>query len=242
MNICNFRSDSRLIFGLMNKPDLLALLILLTCLVPAAFGKSKPLKSDVKPEEIKSLLFFGPFATIKYIEKDNEAVYNDSMSGISQQIVSRLLISYRRELHLNAGISLEDTILERNVIKEVVSVLQSVTKFGNLYCLRHTPMIDSILESRGKRFGLCVVSMGFTRVRGNYTKAKAKSRAKYFLSNGWEDEDPVPLNSMVVAIIFDAERHDVAFFGSSGKHENPLKEELVRERFREAFKGYFTLR
>jgi hypothetical protein len=225
----------------MNRIAFLALLLLLACFVPAAFAKSKPLKSDVKPEEIKSLLFFDPIASIKYIETGNELVYNDSMSAISQKILLRLVTGYRTELHLTGSISLEDTVLGREVVNEVQSVLQSVNKFGNLYCLQHTPVIDSILDSRGRRFGLCMISLGFTRVKGNYAKAKAKGYARYFLSNGWEYENPVPMNSAVVAIIFDAQKHEVAFFGASGKPESPLKEELVHQRFRKAFKGYFTL-
>jgi hypothetical protein len=225
----------------MKKTAVLVILIFATGLAFNVSAKYKPLKSDVKPEEIKSLLFFDPMATIKYIETGNEAVYNDSMSAISERILLKVLLGYRQELHLSTCISLEDTILGRKVVNEVQSVLQSVNKFGNLYCLQHTPVIDSILDSRGRRFGLCMISLGFTRVKGNYAKAKAKGYARYFLSNGWEDENPVPMNSSVVAIIFDAQKHEVAFFGASGKPESPLKEELVHQRFREAFKGYFTL-
>ena len=225
----------------MKKTTLLALLILLLVFAFTAFAKSKPLKSKVNPEEITNLQFFEPFAFISYIETGNEAVLNDSMSWISRHFLSKLLTEYRQELHLNGTISIQDTGIRYKVIRELESVINPVIRYGNLYCLKPTPVIDSILASRGKRFGLCTVSIGFTRVQGNYGKEYAKSKAKAFLTNGWDYEKPVPLNSSLFEIIFDAKEHEVAFFGASGKPEHPLKEELLRKRFREAFKGYFVI-
>jgi hypothetical protein len=199
------------------------------------------MKSKVNPEEVTNLQFFEPFAFISYIETGNEAVLNDSMSGISRHILSKLLTGYRQELHLGGTISIRDTGVQHKVIRELESVINSVTRYSNLYCLKPTPVIDSILASRGKRFGLFTVSIGFTRVQGNYGKEYAKSKAIGILTNGWDYEKPVPLNSSLFEIIFDAVEHEVAFFGTSGKPEHPLKEELLRKRFREAFKGYFVI-
>ena len=225
----------------MKKSTLLALFILLFGVSLTAFTKSKPLKSKVNPEEVTNLQFFKPFAFISYVETGNEAVLNDSMSWISEQILSKLLIEYRQELHLSGTISLQDTSVLHKVIHELESVINPVIRYGNLYCLKPTPVIDSILASRGKRFGLCTVSIGFTRVQGNYGKEYVKSKAKSILTNGWDYEKPVPLNSSLFEIIFDAKEHEVAFFGESGKPEHPLKEELLRKRFREAFRGYFVI-
>jgi hypothetical protein len=220
----------------------LAILLLLTGAALTAAAKSKVLKSKVNPDEVTSLQFFEPIAFIRHIETGNEAVFNDSMSAISRQILSKLLVGYRQELHLSGTITLPDTGIRRKVILELVSVINRVVRYGNLYCVKPTPVIDSVLSSRGSRFGLCTVSLGFTRVKGNYGKEFAKSKALGILMNGWDYENPVPFNSSVFEIIFDAREHEVAFFGISGKPENPLNEESLQKRFREAFKGYFDLR
>ena len=220
---------------------LLAFFILSFCFAMTSFAKSKPLKSKVNPSEVTSLQFFEPFAFISYIQTGNETVLNDSMSWTSSQLLSNLLIEYRKELHLTGAISIRDTVIISKVIRELESVIDPVVRYGNLYCLKRTPVIDSILLSRGSRFGLCTLSIGFTRIKGNYGKEYARSKGRAFLTNGWDYEKPVPMNSSLFEIIFDAQEHEVAFFGSSGEPEHPLKKELLKKRFREAFRGYFVI-
>ena len=207
-----------------------------------SFAAEKLLKSKVNPEEITNMQFFEPITYISYVETGNNAVPNDSMSAIRTQFILKLIHEYRGQLHITGTISLADTAIKQKVTDELELTIRSATRYGNLYCMKPTPCIDSILQSRGKRFGLCTVSVGFTRKRGNYGIENAKSRAKAFLRNGWDSEETIPLNSSLFIIIFDAKEHDVAFFGQSYKPEHPLNEDLLRKRFVEVFHGYFNLK
>jgi len=215
------------------------LILMLLFLSNVSFAKSKPLKSKVKPEEITTLQLFEPLSFVEFIETGNEGFRSDSLSEIRHHFVLKLLKEYRSQLHITGDISLADTSVKGKVWRELASNMHYITRYGNLYFLKPTPVIDSILTSRGQRFGLLIFSYGFIRQEGNYGKEYAKYKAKDFLSLGWDSEKPIPLNSALYAVIFDAKEHDVAFFGESDRPEQPMKEELLKKRFLEIFQGYF---
>jgi len=213
-------------------------LVILLFLIGTSFTSNKPLKSKVNPEEITNLQYFEPISYIYFINKDNKDELSESMSQASMGLIRKFEKNYRNELHLQDEILFPDTIIRNRVKHELELNIGAINRFGNLYCLKPTPVIDSILLSKGKRFGLLMSSIGFTREKGNYGQERAKFQAKYFLSNGWDNEMPMPMQSALYAVIFDAKEHDVAFFGKSDRSEQPLKEDLLEKRFTEIFQGY----
>lgn len=222
----------------MKQYKILALLIILSC---ASCKTTKLLKSEVNPEEITNLQLFEPLSFMFHIETGNKAILDATTSEASKRLIQKLDNDFRDLLHIKGKISLADTNIKKKVTSELESIIRSVIRYGNLFYLKSTPVIDSLLVARGQRFGLFTVSHGFSRATGNYSKQYAQYKGKDLLSFGYdfENEKPVPCNSSIFAVIFDAREHEVAFFGKSEKPEQPLDEDLLKKRFLEVFHGYF---
>ncbi len=215
------------------------IVVLIILLSGTSCSTTKLIKSKVNPDEVTNIQFVEPFSFISYVSTGNTSVLNDSMSAIRKQIVEKLGHEYQDQLHITGQISLEDTVIENKLWRELESIIKRVGRYGNLYYIKASPVMDSLLRSWGHRFGLFTVSSGFIRKSGNYPKEKARADAINAVPYKFEREYVVPRGSALFAIIYDAGKHEVAFFGKSIKEELPLKEDLLRKRFREVFRGYF---
>jgi hypothetical protein len=101
-------------------------------------------------------------------------------------------------------------------------------------------VLDSILEARGKRFGLIVLADGFGRTTENYNKEVAKGVAVGVLTLGTVYTSPIKCGSTIHAMIVDAQNNDVAFYrviSDIGRH--PLNDKVLKDQIFRMFNGYF---
>ncbi|MCX6250801.1 MAG: hypothetical protein NTX61_08620 [Bacteroidetes bacterium] len=215
------------------------ILVLFILLSATSCSPTKLIKSNVSPEEVTNLLFIEPFSFIYYISSGNTSDLNDSLSAIRDHMVYDLFHTYHNELHITGEITLEDTLTGQKVMDELGSLMGRAYRYGNLYYMKPAPVIDSLLRSEGHRFGLFVLSKGFIRKRGNFPREKARADLKNAIPYKFEIEHVAPRKSALFVLIYDAGKHEVAFFGNSVKEEPPLNEDLLRKRFKELFRGYF---
>jgi len=201
---------------------------------------SKTLTSAVKSNEVTDLQFIEPFSYISLIEKGNRGKYNDELSNESKHLLIKVSNSYQNQISLKGDIFVSDVLTKRKLENEIKYLCFSADRQRSISNLKLTPVIDSLLELSGKRFGLITVSMGFTRAKGNYGGQIAKGAAMGILTLGMYYQTPIKSFSTVYAMIVDAKENNIAFFRKSFlQDKNPLDEAVLMKQFQKIFEGYF---
>jgi hypothetical protein len=181
-----------------------------------------------------------PFSYISMIKKGNKSQVDDSLSFLSKQLVFRVIENYKAQLPLTGEIILSDTATKNNLEKEYELLIPTADRTRNISNLRITPTLDKILEANETRFGLLVVTTGFTRAKGNYGKQVAKGAALGILTLGMYYQIPVKAYSTVYVMIADSKENNIAFFRKSFIQDmEPLDESGMTKQFKKIFEGYF---
>jgi len=201
---------------------------------------TKPLTSNVKPGEITDLKLLEPYSYISKIKKGNRGQVDDSISAVSKQLVYKVLESYEGQIPLKGKIILTGKEINESLEKEYETLMLTVEKNKNVANITITPTLLRVLEANQTRFGLIIVSTGFTRVKGNYGKQVAKGFAIGLVTLGMYYETPIKAYSTIYAIIVDSMEKNIAFYRKSFVQDmEPLDEAAVTRQFRKIFEGYF---
>jgi hypothetical protein len=133
-----------------------------------------------------------------------------------------------------------DTIIQKRIEKEVEYLCISADRQRNISGLKLTPVLDSLLEIGGKRFGLITVTTGFTRDKGNYGGQIAKGVAIGILTMGMYNQTPVKANSTIYSMIIDAKENNIAFYKKSSlQNKEPLDKAVLTKQIQKLYEGYF---
>jgi hypothetical protein len=198
------------------------------------------LTSNVKPVEVTDLKMMEPFSYISMIKKGNRSQLDDSISSMSKQLVSKVLKNYKGQLPLTGEIILSDTATTNSLEKECELLIQTADRMKNISNLKITPNLDKILEANETRFGLLIISTGFTRAKGNYGKQVAKGAALGILTLGMYYQVPVKAYSTIYAMIVDSKENNIAFFRKCFLQDmEPLDEAGLTKQIKKIFDGYF---
>jgi hypothetical protein len=201
---------------------------------------TKLLTSGVSPSEVTDLQKFQTFAYITLIESGNRGRLNDTISNKSIKIFSEALVTFKNSIPVTGEISVSDTLTQKKIEKEVEFLCISADRQRSISNLKITPMLDSLLEERGKRFGLITVTTGFTRTKGNYGGQVAKGAAMGLLTLGMYYQTPIKANSTVYAMIVDAKENNIAFFRKSFlQDKEPLDKDVLTKQIQKIFENYF---
>jgi hypothetical protein len=215
-------------------------ILILCCIVLSSCTTTKMLTSNVKPIEVTDLKMMEPFSYISMIKKGNKSQLDDSISFMSKQLIFKVLNNYGRQLPLTGEIILSDTATTNSLEKEYELLIQTADRTKNISNLKITPTLDKILEANETRFGLVIISTGFTRAKGNYGKQVAKGAALGILTLGMYYQVPVKAYSTIYAMIVDSKDNNVAFFRKSFLQDmEPLDESGMTKQFKNIFDGYF---
>lgn len=214
--------------------------LLLICCGFISCTVTKPLTSDVTPAEVTDLKLLEPYSYISMIKKGNQGELDDSISDISKQLNMDALKSYTGKIPLKGEIFLTDSTVNHQLEKEYEQLILTAEKNRDITHLRITPTLDKVLESNETRFGLVVVSSGFTRVKGNYGKQVLKGAALGILTMGMYYQTPVKAYSTVYAMIVDAQKDNVAFFRKSFlQDQEPINLNVLSKQYEDIFEKYF---
>jgi len=201
---------------------------------------SKMLTSTIKPNEVSDIQKFEPLSFISLIEKGNRAKYNDSLSQKSKALLYDAIDTFKQMIPFTGDIFISDTSCNRKLKKEILFLLNSANKQQMISTIKIPPILDSILESKGKRFGLITVASGFTRTDGNYGGQLAKGLGIGLLTLGMYVQTPVKSKSNIYIMIVDAKENNIAFFRKSIlKEEEPLDRSVLKKQIQKIFEGYF---
>ncbi len=216
------------------------LFIVIAYFLASSCTTSKILTSGLPPSEISNLKLLEPRSHISIITKGNQGEINDSLCMVSSQLLMKVTESFMGQLPLTGNILLSDPETNTTLEKEYESLLLTAEGMKDLSHLQITPVLDKVLEANETRFGLVIVSSGFTRIKGNYGKQIVKGAAIGLLTLGMYAQTPVKANSIIYAMIVDSEENNVAFFRKSTLQDSePLDKERVTRQLRTIFSGYF---
>lgn len=214
--------------------------LVLVCCGMISCTATKPLTSHVSPGEVTGLKLLEPFAYMEMIEKGNKARLNDSISDISKQLNMQVLKSMNDQIPISGDIILKDPEINKSLEQEYEYLMVSAERDKSISNLKITPTLDKILEANDTRFGLIIVSSGFTRVKGNYAKQILKGGALGILTLGMYYQAPVKAYSTLYAMIVDSKDDNIAFFRKSFLPDRePLDPTVLTKQYKKIFDGYF---
>jgi len=211
--------------------------------------KSQPanirkLTNDIKPVETTDILKIEPFSYISLIEKGNKSVINDSISNITKKILDESLETFREKLHLSSGeIKLTDSIERVKLEEEIRDLIISADSKKNVKNVPITPLLDSLLNTNNKRYGLIIVQSGFTRTKGDYRGQIAKGVGLGVLTGVLTGmayyQVPIKAHSTLYAMIYDNQNKNITFYNKSSQDKEPTPKGNIIKQFNKVFEKYF---
>ncbi len=172
-------------------------------LIWSACAVNKTINHDIDLSELTNVQYFEPFSFIYLIEKGNNGLLNDSLSGMSPLVLDSV-IQNNKIMKVTQRIEIPDTALHTKINSEFQYIFQNVWKKKNPDRFKLTPTIDSLLDARNQRFALGAAIEGFARRQGNYGEQIAKSVGVGILTLGMFVPVPEKASLGVYAILMDA--------------------------------------
>jgi hypothetical protein len=219
-------------------------LVLLTFILGSC-STSKLLTSGLKPNEITDLYYIEPVSYISLIEQGDKMILNDSLSNDSKQLLNKIVHDFKRNIPLTGDIIVTNIAIKQRLVKEIEHLYLTAKNLKNISNIRITPVIDSLLESNNKRFGLITVSSGYTRTQSNYHNKQvmnAMGNATHLLTGGIFPHAPAKANkaySTLYVMIVDADQNNISFYRKSVNFSEPIDYNVLVIQFRNIFQGYF---
>jgi len=193
---------------------------------------SKPLISGVLPAEVNNLQKFETISKITLIEQGNSGDISQRISEQAKGTFHDVLMAEKR-IPISGEILTTDTALQRQLEMEIMFLCYTANKTRSIKELAITPILDSLLEAGGHRFGLITLVTGFTRTPENYRT----------LSFGAFDYILYVAGSSAYAMIVDAREDNVAFFKMSYlQEEEPTVRSVNKTHVEKLFERYFLPR
>lgn len=203
---------------------------------------TKPLTSKVQPKDVSDIQNFETLSFITLIEGGNRGKFNDTLSRKSKEIFLEVLTTFK-SLPLTGNIFSSDTIVQKRIEREIEFLCVSADRQRSISGINLTPVLDSLLEISGKRFGLITITTGFTRTKRNYGGQVAKGAAMAIITLGMFYQTPIKANSTVYAMILDSKDNNVAFYRKSFlQDKEPLDKSVLTKQIQKLFEDYFWTR
>lgn len=168
------------------------------------YEASSPLK-----EPVNDIVLLEPVSVIQYLTDEELVVIDDEMSRESSEMISTAIMAQPGFYHVT-----DDAVLLGNAVQDLLGFYNVVRPLRKKL-VPTIPVPQSIMEviqASGHRYGMAVVSGGFTRSRKNYTREIVRDVALSILSLG--SVIPVTYKNMFdsAVIIFDSKTNSVVYF------------------------------
>jgi hypothetical protein len=201
--------------------------------------------SGLKPGEINDLLYLGLVSHIALIGNENGKTLNDTLSNTSEQLLDKIVSDFKTNIPLSGKAEVHDEATKSELGKEIEHLCKVVVELNGISNIKITPVIDSLLKSNNKRFGLITVAEGYTRTEDNINANKALQVVGItanFLSGNIIPFVPrriTKASSTLFVMIVDAERDNIAFFRKNMRYCEPTDRNLLSEQFKKIFEGFY---
>ncbi len=220
------------------KKPVYCLFVLILC---SSCTTGKLWTSSVSANAIDYVDYVKPVSFISYIEKGNNAQFNDSLSLLSETLVESVLLTNGDVIPINKLINTiyeDDRLFIENELWAIVNALDDRgTYFHNLNLSQD---LLGFMRESDARYLLGVVSIGMTRRTGNYAGQILKSIGIGILTLGMYYPIPIKSSSNIYVMILDAENENLAFYRKSILQDySPLDPAVIEKQIYKIFKGYF---
>jgi hypothetical protein len=203
------------------------------------------MSSGLKPGEINDLLYLGTASNISLIENGNAQILNDTLSNTSEQLLDKIVSDFKTIIPLCGEVGVHDEARKSELEKEIEHLCKVVVELNGISDIKITPVIDSLLKSNNKRFGLITVAEGYTRTWENHDAQNGLQLAGHIahdVSKGFIPYVPgrvTKASSSLYVMIVDAERKNIAFFRKNLRYCEPTDQNLLADQFRKIFEGFY---
>lgn len=238
-------TQSNLYYPFKIMKTLLSILLVGSVFILGSCSTTKLLTSNLKPNEVTGLLYLEPFSYISMIEHGNMEILNDSLSNESKQLLNKIVHDFKGNISLTGEIILTNNAIKLRLEKEIEHLYLTTTNLKSISNIKITPVIDSLLESNNKRFGLITVASGYTRTQSNYFVRQVKQTtgiATHILTKGIYPLFPTKATkafSTLYVMIVDANQNNIAFYRKSVNSGDPTDKNVLTYQFRKIFEGYY---
>ena len=168
------------------------------------YEASSPLK-----EPVNDILLLEPVSVIEYLTDEEMVVIDDDMSRESSEIVASAIMAQPGFWHVT-----DDAVLMGDATQDLIGFYNIIRPLRKklVPTLSIPESISEIIKASGHRYGMAIVSGGFTRSRKNYTREIVRDVALAVLSLG--SFIPVSYKNMFdsAVIIFDSKTDSVVYF------------------------------
>ena len=191
----------------------------------SACTNTKPLSSKLKSTEIQELVLFNPITSFAYFEKEDQGFYDDSLSLLTEKILSDELLKIGTPLPNIKTFTFSDENFKIKLDKDIVTACRASSAYNSIDVLPIPPSVDAILESQEKRFGLLLYYSGYKRSSQSFKWAKKRAfidnlsttipivsfRFPFYVqfNNAYKS------NVILYAMIVDAKTNKIVFFKES---------------------------
>ena len=187
----------------------LSLFVLLAVALSAASCANVYEASSEQPEPVNDILLLEPVSVIQFMTDEELVVIDDDLSRESSEMIGNFIMAQPGYWHVTddailLGMATEDLVGFYNIIRPLRKKLVPTLGIPD--------SINDIIKASGHRYGMAIVSGGFTRSRRNYTREVVRDVAVAILSLG--SVIPVTYKNMFdsAIIIFDSQTNSVVYF------------------------------
>ena len=187
----------------------LSLFVLLAVALSAASCANVYEASSEQPEPVNDILLLEPVSVIQFMTDEELVVIDDDLSRESSEMIRNFIMSQPGYWHVT-----DDAILLGRATEDLVGFYNIIRPLRKklVPTLGIPDSINDIIKASGHRYGMAIVSGGFTRSRRNYTREVVRDVAVAILSLG--SVIPVTYKNMFdsAIIIFDSQTNSVVYF------------------------------
>ena len=219
------------------KKHLIIISLAVLALFAASCSANRGFVSSPTRADIRKVQQFDPLSYVGVIEKGNNVSYNDSLSVVARELFQKEL-SRNSTLPKKEAVVIEDSLVYNRVQNEIFALMRYVEGNVKVKTIPIPPVIDSILEARGERFGLVAYNQGFTRTGGNYAGQVAKGVAIGLLTLGSYYTVPYKDKTRCGLIILDSKLNNIAYVATTEGENHPLKANTYRNQLKKLLKKY----
>ena len=160
-------------------------------------------------EPVNDIVLLEPISVIQYLTDEGLVVIDDDMSRESSEMVAAAIQAQPGFYHVT-----DDAVLMGDATQDLIGFYNIIRPLRKklVPTLTIPESIQEVILASGHRYGMAVISGGFTRSRKNYTREIVKDIAIGILSLG--SVIPVSYKNMFdsAVIIFDSKTNSVVYF------------------------------
>ena len=160
-------------------------------------------------EPVNDIVLIEPVSVIQFLTDEELVVIDDEMSRESSEMVASAIMAQPGFYHVT-----DDAVLMGDAVQELIGYYNVIRPLRKKM-VPAVPVPESIMDvikASGHRYGMAVVSGGFTRSRKNYTREIVRDVALSILSLG--SVIPVTYKNMFdsAVMIFDSKTNSLVYF------------------------------